>query len=53
MTVLAVGRDPVGLTLTIRPLAVPDPKHLPSADQLASMPAVALFLARARAVASN
>jgi non-specific serine/threonine protein kinase len=55
LTVLATSREPLRLrwerTLPLHPLAVPDPKHLPVLDRLARVPAVALFLERARAVA--
>jgi predicted ATPase/DNA-binding CsgD family transcriptional regulator/DNA-binding XRE family transcriptional regulator len=55
LTVLVTSREPLRLrwerTLPLRPLSVPDPRHLPSLDELASVPAVALFLERARAVA--
>jgi non-specific serine/threonine protein kinase len=55
LTVLVTSREPLRLrwerTLPLRPLAVPDAKHLLSLDRLALVPAVALFLERARAVA--
>lgn len=55
LTVLVTSREPLRLrwerTLPLHPLAVPDPRHLPSLNELASVPAVALFLERARAAA--
>ncbi len=55
LTVLVTSRQPLRLrwerTLPLHPLAIPDPKHLPSMDRLAVVPAVALFLERARALA--
>jgi non-specific serine/threonine protein kinase len=51
--VLATSREPLRLrwerTLPLGPLALPDPAHLPPLEQLARVPAVALFLERARA----
>jgi predicted ATPase len=38
------------LVFTVQPLAVPDLAHLPPLDELARVPAVALYLARAQAV---
>ena len=53
LVVLATSREPLRLrwerTLPLGPLAVPDPKHLPALDRLAAVPAVTLFLERARA----
>jgi predicted ATPase len=53
LVVLATSREPLHLrwerTLPLGPLAVPDPKHLPALDQLAAVPAVTLFVERARA----
>ena len=53
LVVLATSREPLHLrwerTLPLGPLAVPDPKHLPALDRLAAVPAVTLFLERARA----
>ena len=50
---LATSREPLHLrwerTLPLGPLPVPDAKHLPSLDRLAQVPAVTLFLERARA----
>jgi predicted ATPase/DNA-binding CsgD family transcriptional regulator/DNA-binding XRE family transcriptional regulator len=55
LTVLVTSREPLRLrwerTLPLPPLAVPDPKHLLPLDRLALVPAVALFLERARAAA--
>lgn len=55
LTVLVTSREPLRLrwerTLPLRPLAIPDPKHMVSLDRLASVPAVALFIERARALA--
>jgi predicted ATPase/DNA-binding CsgD family transcriptional regulator len=56
LTVLATSREPLRLrwerTLPLGPLPVPDPdpRHLPPLEELARIPAVALFLDRARAV---
>jgi predicted ATPase/DNA-binding CsgD family transcriptional regulator len=53
VVVLATSREPLRLrwerTLPLGPLAVPDPNHLPPLAELAAVPAVALFLERARA----
>ena len=53
VVVLATSREPLRLrwerTLPLGPLAVPDPQHLPCVEQLAEVPAVALFVQRARA----
>jgi predicted ATPase/DNA-binding CsgD family transcriptional regulator len=50
---LVTSREPLHLrwerTLPLGPLAVPDPKHLPPLDRLAAVPAVTLFIERARA----
>lgn len=50
---VVTSREPLHLrwerTLPLGPLAVPDPKHLPPLDRLAAVPAVTLFLERARA----
>jgi non-specific serine/threonine protein kinase len=55
LTVLVTSREPLRLrwerALPLSPLDLPDPRHLPALDQLASVPAVALFLERARAAA--
>jgi predicted ATPase/DNA-binding CsgD family transcriptional regulator/transcriptional regulator with XRE-family HTH domain len=57
LTVLATSREPLRLrwerTLPLPPLALPDPRHLPGLDELAEVPAVALFLERARATTPN
>ena len=54
MTVLATSREPLRLrwerTLPLMPLALPDPRHLPAPGDLARIPAVGLFVERARAV---
>jgi predicted ATPase/DNA-binding CsgD family transcriptional regulator/DNA-binding XRE family transcriptional regulator len=54
-TFLVTSREPLRLrwerTLPLMPLALPDPKHLPPPDALARVPAVALFVERARASA--
>jgi predicted ATPase len=53
LVVLATSREPLHLrwerTLPLSRLALPDAKHLPPLDRLAVVPAVALFLERARA----
>ena len=53
MAVLATSREPLRLrwerALPVGPLAVPDPQHLPPLPELAAVPAVALFVERARA----
>ena len=55
LTILVTSREPLRLrwerTVPLRPLAVPDPKHLLALDRLALVPAVALLVERARAVA--
>jgi predicted ATPase/DNA-binding CsgD family transcriptional regulator/DNA-binding XRE family transcriptional regulator len=55
LTVLVTSREPLRLrwerTLPLHPLDVPDPKHLPSLAELALVPAVSLFVERARATA--
>ena len=55
LTVLTTSREPLRLrwerTLPLGPLPLPDPRHLPALDELADVPAVALFLQRVRAVA--
>jgi predicted ATPase/DNA-binding CsgD family transcriptional regulator/DNA-binding XRE family transcriptional regulator len=52
LTLLATSREALRLrwerTFPIQPLALPDTRHLPPPDELASVPAVALFLDRAR-----
>ena len=53
VVVLTTSREPLRLrwerTLPLGPLAVPDPQHLPRVEQLAEVPAVTLFIQRARA----
>ncbi|HEU0236162.1 MAG TPA: LuxR C-terminal-related transcriptional regulator [Candidatus Limnocylindrales bacterium] len=53
LTVLATSREPLRLrwerTLPLLPLALPDPRHLPPIEELAAVPAVALFIERVRA----
>src|SRR5438128_6403529 len=57
LVVLATSREPLHLrwerTLPLGPLALPDPKHLPPLERLAAVPAVALFMERARAADPN
>jgi predicted ATPase/DNA-binding CsgD family transcriptional regulator/DNA-binding XRE family transcriptional regulator len=52
LTLLATSREALRLrwerTFPVQPLALPDTRHLPPPDELASVPAVALFLDRAR-----
>lgn len=52
LTLLATSREALRLrwerTLPVQPLALPDTRHLPPPEELASIPAVALFLDRAR-----
>jgi predicted ATPase/DNA-binding CsgD family transcriptional regulator/DNA-binding XRE family transcriptional regulator len=52
LTLLATSREALRLrwerTFPVQPLALPDPRHLLPPDELASVPAVALFLDRAR-----
>jgi predicted ATPase/ATP/maltotriose-dependent transcriptional regulator MalT len=51
--ILVTSRSPLHLqweqTLLVPPLRLPDPDHLPPIEALAAVPAVALFLQRARA----
>src|SRR5688500_11079020 len=53
LTLLATSREALRLrwerTFPVQPLGLPDTRHLPPPDELASVPAVALFLDRARA----
>lgn len=53
VTLLVTSREALRLrwerTFPVQPLALPDTRHLPSPDELATVPAVALFLDRARA----
>jgi predicted ATPase/DNA-binding CsgD family transcriptional regulator/DNA-binding XRE family transcriptional regulator len=55
VTVLATSREPLRIrwerVLLVEPLALPDLRHLPPLEQLARVPAIALFVRRA--VASN
>jgi predicted ATPase/DNA-binding CsgD family transcriptional regulator/transcriptional regulator with XRE-family HTH domain len=57
ITLLVTSRVPLRLrweqTLRLRPLAVPDLTALPVRDQLATVPAVALFLARVHRINSD
>jgi hypothetical protein len=52
LKVLLTSREPLQIrgewTAPVPPLALPDPAHLPDLDALAQIPAVALFLQRAR-----
>jgi predicted ATPase/DNA-binding CsgD family transcriptional regulator/DNA-binding XRE family transcriptional regulator len=52
LTLLATSREALRLrwerTLPVQPLALPDTRHLLPPDELATVPAVALFLDRAR-----
>jgi predicted ATPase/DNA-binding CsgD family transcriptional regulator/DNA-binding XRE family transcriptional regulator len=52
LTLLATSREGLRLrwerTFPVQPLALPDTRHLPPPDELASVPAIALFLDRAR-----
>ena len=52
LTLLLTSREALRLrserTIPVQPLALPDTRHLPPLDQLATVPAVALFLDRAR-----
>jgi len=54
LRVLATSREPLQIPgerqFRVLPLAIPDPDHLPTVDDLARSPAVQLFLARAQAV---
>jgi non-specific serine/threonine protein kinase len=51
---LVTSREPLYLrweqVFHVPPLALPDPRHLPSLEELAPIPSVALFLQRARAI---
>jgi predicted ATPase len=53
LRMLATSRTPLHLrgeaTFLVKALEVPDPKHLPPIESLASVPAVSLFVERARA----
>jgi predicted ATPase/DNA-binding CsgD family transcriptional regulator/DNA-binding XRE family transcriptional regulator len=52
LTLLVTSREALRLrwerTFPVQPLALPDTRHLPPPDALATVPAVALFLERAR-----
>src|SRR5918994_4519104 len=52
LTLLVTSREALRLrwerTFPVQPLALPDTRHLPPPDELASVPAVALFLDRPR-----
>jgi non-specific serine/threonine protein kinase len=52
LTLLVTSREGLRLrwerTFPVQPLALPDTRHLPPPDELATVPAVALFLDRAR-----
>lgn len=54
LKVLLTSREPLQIrgewTVQVPPLALPDPAHLPDLDTLGQIPAVALFLERAREV---
>jgi non-specific serine/threonine protein kinase len=54
LKVLATSREPLRLRwerrLPVGPLELPDPDALPPAEQLSRIPAVALFIQRARAI---
>jgi predicted ATPase/DNA-binding CsgD family transcriptional regulator len=54
VTLLVTSREALRLrwehTYRVQPLALPDPDHLPPLDDLARVPAVTLFLERARAI---
>lgn len=52
LTMLVTSREPLRLrwerTLLVQPLPLPDPRHLPPIHDLAAIPAIALFVDRAR-----
>lgn len=52
ITLLVTSREPLHLLweqlFHVQPLALPDPEHLPSLEEVAQIPSVALFLRRAR-----
>jgi non-specific serine/threonine protein kinase len=54
LKILATSRAPLRLRweheFAVSPLALPDPRSLPAPDELATVPAVALFVERARAI---
>ena len=53
VTIIATSREPLRIrwerVLLVEPLALPDLRHLPPLDQLAGIPAIALFVQRAGA----
>lgn len=53
VTILATSREPLRIrwerVLLVQPLALPDLRHLPSPEDMAAVPAIALFLQRAAA----
>lgn len=57
LKILVTSRAPLRVAaerqLQVLPLAVPDPRHLPSLAALSEVPAVSLFILRAQAVAPN
>ncbi len=57
LTILATSREPLQITgehrWRLSPLAVPEPDHGASTDELAAYPALQLFLARAQAVSPD
>jgi predicted ATPase/class 3 adenylate cyclase len=57
LTVLVTSREPLMLQaerqIPVAPLALPEDQQLPSLDELARVPAVALFVQRAKAIAPD